>query len=111
MKLAGDTMGSLKKYVHGIVSETRDFDTLSIEKEIGSNSRFFFLITKLKENILKMRQSLWRFNGSMPIQGKEWSGPKESVRTKMRRPVGSPQWTKTTDPFHFYATCPAMYVN
>lgn len=42
MKLAGDTIGSLKKYVHGIVSETRDFDTLSIEKEIGSNSRFFF---------------------------------------------------------------------
>lgn len=45
MKLAGDTIGSLKKCVPGIVS---DFDTLSINKEIRSNPSFFFFYHKIK---------------------------------------------------------------
>lgn len=74
MKLAGDTIGSLKRYVHGIVSETRDFDTLSISKEIRSNSSFFSLNHKIKgkhfENETVSVTIQWQHAGAR--KGMEW---------------------------------------
>lgn len=73
MKLAGDTIGSLKKKcVHGIVSETRDFDSLSINKEFRSNTRFFYHKIKGKHFLNETVSVTTQWQHADARKGMEW---------------------------------------